>query len=110
MRSTDEATTHSQRSGILSFPFYALGQPEIDDFDHPFAFLIDQHEIRGLEIPMDQLLLCRCRQGTGNLQRDPQCFDWAQRAVSFHVPINGFTVDELHGVEITLVIRAEMKD
>src|ERR1700686_1788365 len=59
---------------------------------------------------MDQLLLCRCRQGTRNLQRDSQGFDWAQRAVSFHVPINGFTVDELHGVEITLVVRAEMKD
>src|SRR5262249_8363001 len=69
-----------------------------------------QHEIRRLEIPMYQLLLCRCGQGARNLEGDTQRFNRRERAPSLHIRINVFTVDELHGVEVAFMVSPEMKD
>src|ERR1700730_17549072 len=59
---------------------------------------------------MNQLLFRSGPKSSRDLNRDFQRFHWVQRSCPLHVCIDGFAIDELHRVEIALVIGAQMKD
>src|SRR5580704_7453701 len=61
---------------------------------------------------MDQMLPDRGRQSASNLQTDIQRFDRIEWTFFYILDIrgDGLPVDELHRIEIAIVVRAEMED
>ena len=59
---------------------------------------------------MHEPLLLSGGKRPADLKSDLQRHHGRHRALAFHEGLDGFTVDELHGVEIVVLLVAEVKD
>ena len=71
---------------------------------------IDEHDVRRLDVPVDEIDPLRRRQRPGDLPHDVQGFPLGQQRAPGHQPLDGFPVDELHRVETVPRIAVEVMD
>ena len=67
-----DKSAHRERAGVFTGILGDLGQSEVDDFDHQFSFLVDQHQVGRLQVAMNQLLFGGDRQCASHLERNIQ--------------------------------------
>src|SRR5215469_4029414 len=87
-----------------------LGQAQVDDFrSHSACFLQANHDIAGLDVAMNQLLLVYC----GETGRDLRCN--FQRQLHFDLTrasdemLKGLSLDKLHRIKVTAPASAQVE-
>ena len=109
MGSAEEATL-SQGHLAHAVTVHGFGQAKIDDLHRDAAvILVMEHDVGGLDVAVDQFLFVSRHQGAGHLESDVEGHAQGQRSVTAEAGIDGFAIDELHGVEIGVVLVAEVE-
>jgi hypothetical protein len=68
------------------------------------------HDVRGLDIPVDELVDLSRFQGLGYLQDHPQYRPRRERSSCLHVTLHVLSVHQFHRVEVVVALLAEVMD
>ena len=89
-------------------------EAEVDDLDYELVFLVvlvGDHDVRRLDIAMNESLPRRGTQGAGNLKGDLKGISHPEGGILvLYQGFDGLAVDPLHCVEETLLVVSEMVD
>ena len=111
MRGADKAGAgHGDFAGDDVFAAGRLGEAEVDDLYHQLLVLVDEHEIGGLDVAMDELVFLRGIEGARDLDGDAQGEDGGQFAAAPDEGLDGLPLDEFHRIKISVALDAEMED
>jgi hypothetical protein len=96
---------------ILVFGARVFRQAEINNFHGEVtAILANEHDVRRLDVAMDQALLLRCTQGTSHLRSNLQRHQDGDGAFAFDIGLDRLSIDKFHRIEIVIALSSEMEN
>ena len=107
-----EETAHGQRraGGAGLARERNFREAEINHLHHQILVLMHDHQVRGLDVAVDEVVGLRGIERAGDLRGDFQRERRGQRTLPFDERLGGFAVDEFHRVEKVPAFLAEMED